>query len=54
MIFYIIIFILGFVVGCIAYSDAISVEIRKCKTTQELIDLLVKLKLIKSRHKTKQ
>ncbi len=54
MIFYIIIFILGFVVGCIAYSDAISVEIRKCKTTQELIDLLVKLKLVKSRHKTER
>lgn len=54
MIFYVIIFILGFVVGCIAYSDAISVEIRKCKTIQELTDTLVKLKLIKSQHNTKQ
>ena len=50
---YILVFIIGFAVGCIAYSDAISVEIRKCKTTQELIDLLVKLKLIKGKHKTK-
>lgn len=51
---YILIFIIGFVIGCKAYSDAISMEIRKCKTTQELIDLLVRLKLIKSRHKAKQ
>lgn len=50
---YILVFIIGFVIGCKAYSDAIFIELRKCKTTQELIDLLVKLKLIKSKHKTK-
>ena len=48
---YILVFVIGFMVGCIAYSDAIYIEIKKCKTTQELVDLLVKLKLIKSKHK---
>lgn len=51
---YILVFIIGFAVGCMAYSDAIFIELRKCKTTQELVDTLVKLKLINSTHNTKQ
>lgn len=51
---YIVIFILGFIIGCMAYADAILVELRKCKTLQELIDTLVKLKLISSKHNAKQ
>ena len=54
MIIYILVFIIGFVIGCMAYSDAIFVELRKCKTIQELIDVLIKLKLINSKHNTKQ
>lgn len=53
MIFYILVFILGFIIGCMAYSDAIFVELRKCKTIQELVDMLVKLKLLNSKHNTK-
>ena len=53
MIMYILVFIIGFVIGCMAYSDAIFIELRKCKTIQELTDTLVKLKLIKSKYNTK-
>lgn len=51
---YILIFIIGFVIGCMAYSNAIFIELRKCQTVQELIEILVKLKLINSKHNTKQ
>ncbi len=51
---YILVFIIGFVIGCKAYSDAIFIELRKCKTIQELIDKLLKLKLLNSKHNAKQ
>ncbi len=52
--FYIIIFILGFIIGCIAYHEAISVEIRECKTSKELAELLEKLRLVDSKNNEKQ
>ena len=54
MIIYILVFIIGFVIGCMAYSDAIFIELRKCKTIQELVDMLVKLKLLSGKHNKKQ
>lgn len=53
MIFNIIIFIAGFLLGCIAYSDGLAADMRNCKNEQELIEVLVKRKILKSKHNTK-
>ena len=48
---YTVVFIIGFIVGCIAYSEAIAKELRRRRTIQSLLYRLARLGLISVKHK---